>query len=296
MRVAVTTPTGNIGRIVAERLVETEAVQPVLLARDPAKVAGLAARGAEVRVGSTDDVDFVVDAVRDVDSLFWLTPPTPVEEYADLQRRFGAAAAAAVRSRPDLRVVHLSSVGAQHAEGNGPVDGLHEIGGMLDGVATDITHLRPGYFMENFLHQAGAIASENSLFMPVDPDAELPMVATRDIGQVAADRLLDRSWSGRHHVGIHGPTDLSHAEAARILGEALGRTITLTPIPPEAAREAMISQGMPAGWVDEMLELYSGMAAGTLKPAEPRTAETTTPTTLAEWAREALAPAVAAAS
>lgn len=39
-----------------------------------------------------------------------------------------------------------------------------------------------------------------------------------------------------------------------------------------------------------MLELYEGINRGTVQSAEPRSAETTTPTTLLAWAREVLLP------
>jgi hypothetical protein len=42
--------------------------------------------------------------------------------------------------------------------------------------------------------------------------------------------------------------------------------------------------------VEEMLEMYRAMDSGLLAPAERRTRETTTPTTLERFAREVLAP------
>ena len=291
MKIAVTTPTGNIGNVVARRLLE-EGADVTLLVRDPAKVQDLADLGAEVRQGDLQDPDFVTEATAGVDALFWLSPPTFVENFLETQLSYGEAGAAAARANAIPRVVHLSSVGAQHPSGNGPVSGLHHIENLFDDAAPNVTHLRAGYFMENFLYHVDAIKGMGSVFMTVDPEVRLPMVATRDIGEVAAGRLLDDGWTGHQRIGVHGPTDLNHLEAAEALSEALGRNIDYVQVTPEQAHEALSSMGLPDGAIAAMLELYDGMSAGRMESAEPRTADTTTPTTLTEWASEVLRPAV----
>ena len=291
MNIAVTTPTGNIGSVIARRLLD-EGADVTLLVRDPAKVQELVDRGAEVRQGELQDRDFVAEATAGVDALFWLSPPTVVENFLETQRSYGEAGAAAARINAIPRVVHLSSVGAQHPSGNGPVSGLHHIENLFDDAAPNVTHLRAGYFMENFLYHVDAIKGMGSVFMTVDPEVRLPMVATRDIGEVAARRLLDDGWTGHQRIGVHGPADLNHIEAAEALSEALGRNIDYVQVTPEQAHEALSSMGLPDGAIAAMLELYDGMSEGRMESAEPRTAETTTPTTLTEWASEVLRPAV----
>jgi hypothetical protein len=50
--------------------------------------------------------------------------------------------------------------------------------------------------------------------------------------------------------------------------------------------------GMPDFVVDLIMEQYVAFRDGRLDPAEPRTPDTTTPTTLAEFARTTLVPAI----
>jgi hypothetical protein len=50
--------------------------------------------------------------------------------------------------------------------------------------------------------------------------------------------------------------------------------------------------GMPDFVVDLIIEQYVAFREGRLDPAEPRTPDTTTPTTLAEFARTTLVPAI----
>lgn len=291
MRVAVTTPTGNIGSVVAGRLLETDA-EVVLLVRDPSKVDHLRSRGAEVRQGSLADAAFVTEATRKADALFWLTPATWVDDFSALQRSIGRVGAAAVAANRVPRVVHLSSIGAHHPSGTGPVAGLGAIEKMFDDAVDNVVHLRPASFMENFLAHAGSIRQAGSIFLPIDSDRVLPMVATRDIGEAAARWLLDEGWSGRHHAEIHGPVDLSHVAAAAAISEGIGREVRYVQVRLEAARQAMLGLGMPAGSVEVLLELYDGINKGLLERIEPRSARTTTPTTLQAWSRRALKPLV----
>ena len=51
---------------------------------------------------------------------------------------------------------------------------------------------------------------------------------------------------------------------------------------------------MPDFLVDIILEMYGAYRDGRMDPAEPRTPNTTTPTTLAEFARIRLVPAIKA--
>lgn len=292
MTIVVSTPTGNIGRRITEKLLDAKS-DVTILARSPEKVADLAARGAKVRQGSLEDADFVARATEGASTLFWLTPPNMVsDDVRAFQLRLGKNAAAAIKKNGIGRVVNLSSVGAQHASGVGLVTGLHHVERAIDEVAANVTHLRAGYFMENLLHSADTIKSVGSIFAPLPADLPFSMVATHDIGDVAAARILDESWRGRTYVGVHGPEDLSLAKAAAILSEALGKPIAYVQVPPSAVADALKKLGVSASMIDGFLEMYAGFASGLGKAAEPRTAATTTPTSLASFAREVLKPLV----
>ena len=292
MRIAVTAPTGNVGRPLVARLLEAGA-DLVLLARHPGKLAHAATRGAAVRTGSLQDAAFVAEATRGADVLFWLTPP----HYAapDLRAYYGGLgrhAAAAIEANRIPRVVHLSSLGAQLERGTGPILGLHDVEKILDAACPNVTHLRPGSFFQNYLWQVPSMKGMGAIFMPVAGSTRGPMVDTRDIAAVAAERLLDSGWTGRSTRGLHGPADLTYDEAAAIISSATGRRVAHVQVTPEQAREELVGMGMSPGTVDAMLELDRAMNDGTLVSEEPRSPETTTPTTLADFAREILVPAL----
>lgn len=120
------------------------------------------------------------------------------------------------------------------------------------------------------------------------------MIATHDIGVIAAQKLLNRSWSSSV-LGLHGPNPTpSFSHAAAIIGEAVGRPVRLVTIPLEAVKPQLLQSGASVSVADGYTELLSALARGE-QPAEPRTPETTTPTTLAQWARDVIGPLVSAA-
>jgi uncharacterized protein YbjT (DUF2867 family) len=290
MRIAVTTPTGNIGSVVTDRLLEAGA-EVVLLARHPDKVKSFVDRGATVIAGSLRDMNTLREATHGVDALFWLTPPDyQAENVRASQLSFGESAVGAIKANRIPRVVNLSSYGAHLESGTGPVRGLAEIERKLDRVAANVTHLRPTAFMENILTSLETIRSSRSIFLPVSGKTPVEMIATRDIGEFAAKRLLDDSWNGRHVIELFGPKRHTFDEAASLVSEAVGETVTHVPVPPEAAREAMTGMGISADAANGILEIYAGFEDRRLLPDHEPPSEARTPTTFAEFSRDVIAP------
>jgi uncharacterized protein YbjT (DUF2867 family) len=292
VRIAVTTPTGNIGSVVADRLLAGGA-EVVLLVRDPKKVAPLVERGATAIPGGLNDAEYVKEATRGVDALFWLTPPDyTAADFRGVQNRLGENAAAAVRANGIARVVNLSSVGAQLDSGTGPIRGLRDVEEKLDAVAENVTHLRPNMFMENTLGSVPTIAGQRSIFLPVGGSAAADVIATRDIGKAAAERLLDAGWSGRAVLELFGPAPVTFDEQARVLSEALGEAVAHVPVPPEAAVAALTGLGLSPSAAAGVVEIYQAVDSGHLRPVEPPTPEKRTSTTFEEFARTVLVPAI----
>lgn len=296
MRVAVTTPTGHIGKVVTKHLLDA-GEQVTLLARYPQKVREFSDRGAIVAQGAQDDMEFVIRATRGVDALFWLTPlDFSSRDFRGHFNRMGRAAAAAVRANRIPRVVHLSGAGAHLASGPGPIPGLHDIERRLDDVVTHVTHLRPFFFFENFLLQIESIKRLGRIFLPVSGSTRIAMLATGDIGQAAVSRLLDRNWSGRIVQGLHGPADLSFDEAAGAIGRGLDRPVFHVQVSEDQARRAMLAAGLNAHLAEAFLEIFEAIESGLLRPAELRTTDTTTSTTLELFSRDVLKPLVSEAA
>ena len=114
-------------------------------------------------------------------------------------------------------------------------------------------------------------------------DEPMPWVDPRDIAAVATGRLLATDRSGRQVQAVHGPADLTWTDAAAALSTATGRTIEAWQITADEQRAAGLSEVVIEGII--------GMSAG-FTPEQPRSALTTTPSSLVGWAATHLRPAL----
>ena len=293
MSIVINTPTSNIGRALAARLLDAgESI--TVLSRDKKKVEELHRRGARVLEGSFEEPALLAEALEGAEALFWLTPPPARPDYYAWATRCAKQAAAAAKKAGVRRAVVISSAGAHTGPGTGAVGPAREMENDFEAVLPAVVSLRPGIFMENFLLSAGMIAKAGQIFTPLPAGKKWPLVATSDIADKAASWLLDRGWTGHHRIGVHGPRDLSTDEAAAIISSALGKPVKNIETTIDQARGALKGMGMPDFIVEIILEMYVAFREGRLDQAEPRTPDTTTPTTLAQFARTTLVPAIRA--
>ncbi|MFD8459592.1 NAD(P)H-binding protein [Streptomyces antimycoticus] len=293
MRIAVTTPTGNVGRHVVATLVRA-GVRPRVLLRAPARLAPEVRDAVDAVPVDQYDADAVVAATTDVDALFWVNPAGGSEDPLAEYDRGTRSVVRAVTENRIGRVVFQSSVGAEKRHGAGEIDGLAQTETALDGTGVDVTHLRCGYFFTNLELQLGALRT-GTLQVILPLDQPMAWVAPRDIAEVAATRLLSPTWSGRCVQAVHGPADLTWREVSDILTAATGRRISVEQITDDAMR----TQLHRAGMAERLVEAVIGMSTGLREdfvPEQRRSLRTTTPTTLAAWAYDHLRHRLADAS
>jgi uncharacterized protein YbjT (DUF2867 family) len=293
--IVVTTPTGLIGHQVLENLLDRG--QPIrVIVRDPSRLPSRTLGRVEIFQGSHRDIDTVNKAFAGADAVFWLVPPDPHAEsveaaYVDFTR----PATEALRSQGVKRVVGVSALGrgTVMARNAGFVTASLKMDDLIASTGAGYRALTMPSFMDNILRQAGAIKSQGIFFSPISGDRKLPSVATRDIANVAAKLLLDPSWSGNGSVPVMGPEDLSFNDMAQIMSEVLGKSVGFQQIPGEAFKARLIGSGMSQAMAQGMLDMAMAKNEG-LDNAEPRTPESTTPTTFRQWCEEVLKPAVLA--
>jgi len=285
--------TGNIGRALTARLLENGAtVRAVGRGKD--ELAILAKKGAETRSGELEDVGFVTDALRGTDAAFVMIPPHySAPDMRTEQRRIGAALTEAIRLSGNKRIVALSSVGGGLPVGTGPILGLHEFENALRSVpGIALTVLRAAYFMENHLGSIGIIKYTGVNGGATNGDTPLPMVATRDIANVAAVTLNAPASIGYRVTEVLGPRDYTLRQATRILGASIGKPdLQYVQFPNEDFKQGLISAGFSASVADQFVEMSESFSAGIVQRTVTRTAANSTPTTLEQFAQEVFAPA-----
>jgi uncharacterized protein YbjT (DUF2867 family) len=148
-------------------------------------------------------------------------------------------------------------------------------------------------FMDNTLRQVEPIRDQGLFSSLISGDRKLPTVAARDIAAVAARKPLDDSWSGQEHVPVLGAEDLPHNDMAQIMSEVLGRPVRFQQIPGDAFKARLTGFGMSEAMAQGMLDMMVAKDEG-LDNAEPRTSQSTTPTTFRQWCEDVLRPAVVA--
>jgi uncharacterized protein YbjT (DUF2867 family) len=283
MKIVVTTPTGNVGTRVVRLLIQAGA-RPTLLLRHPEKLDPPTRERVDTVQGDQRDEDVVLAATEGADALYWVAPPTDDPDPTEAFARMGAIAARAVRENGIARTVFQSSIGAEKRSGAGEIDGLARTEELLDGTGASVLHLRCGYFFTNL--DPGSL-EDGVLRVGWPVDAPMAWVDPRDIGDVAAARLLSTAWDGRHVQAVHGPEDLSFAQVASIVAEVTGRPLRAEQVPDDEIRSGLRAAGLG----DAAVEAIVGMAAGLREnfvPEDERSILTTTPTTLAAWAYEHL--------
>lgn len=289
--IVITTPTGNIGGRALQQLLAAGADVSVIV-RQPEKLSDSIRSKVKIHQGSLTDVDLVTKAFTGATAALWLTPPSFTHpDVAAYHKEMGVVAATAIKKSKIPYVVNISSAGA-HLENAGPVSGVGVIERLLNEAAVNVVHLRPGFFMENFLQQIEPIRNGGAVYFPLPGDLPYPFIATQDIGDAAAQLLLKNNWSGHQTRGLHGPADLTYADAAKILSQSIGKPINYVQITPDQAYQTFLGVGASPGLAKGVVHMYQALS----KPnavAEQRTPETTTLTTLREWSDAVLRPLLA---
>jgi len=269
---AITGITGQVGGALARALLA--AGHPVrAVMRDEKKAAPWVAQGCEVAIAAMDDAAALTKAFSDAEGVFILLPPVfdPQPGFPESRAVIAAVQAALISARPG-KVVCLSTIGAQAAQPN-LLTQLSLLEQKLGSLPMPVVFLRPGWFLENTLWDIAPARETGVISSFLQPlDRKIPMVATADVGRVAAE-LLTETWQGRRVVELEGPVRMAPNDLAAGLAKALGRPVRAEAVPRETWGALFKSQGMNdplpriqmldgfnEGWID-----FEGGPAGTVK-------------------------------
>ena len=259
--------TGHTGKAAAETLLGHQQRVRVFV-RDAQKGEPWKARGAEVAVGSLTDAWSLGQALAGAQGAYLLIPsPLVTEDLPAAQHAMVEAISLAVRRSNLQHLVLLSSVGAELAEGTGPVRGLHQAEVALARAAKNATFLRPGYFFENF---AAVLPATRDGVLPtfLAPGKTVPMAATADIGRIAAECLIDPAIGTRVVEIAHAP-DHTPEDIAAAVSEILGRAITLQAWPLDAVVPTFTGMGISKGTAELYREMLSALNSGRMRHQGP---------------------------
>jgi uncharacterized protein YbjT (DUF2867 family) len=190
------------------------------------------------------DVVALTAAFSGACGVFVLLPPIfdPSPDFPETRATVAALRQALEDARP-ARVVCISTIGAQ-AKRENLLTQLSIMEQSLGDLPIPITFLRPAWYMENCSWDVTAArdkAEVSSFLQPLDKP--VPMVATEDVGRVAAE-LLQENWAGRQVIELEAPTRVSPNEIAATFAEIIGHPVRAEAVPRQTWEQLFKSQGM----------------------------------------------------
>ena len=280
---------GNTGSIVANSLLlKGEKVRVV--GRDAARLQHFVGKGAEAVTADISDAAALTKAFSDGCAAYLMLPPAKSRED---QEQESNAIAKGVKESGLRHAVNLSSYGAQVPEGTGPVAGLHSMEQKLNSISDlNVLHLRAAYFMENNLKAIGIIRAMGLLGNALLPDVKLPMIATRDVGDYAAERLLRLDFSGKQTRELLGERDLSMTEATALIACGIDKPdLQYQQFPYDQVQQVLTQMGIPPKGAALYIEMYKAINTGVLAPLELRSPDNSTPTSFEKFVQDVFASA-----
>ena len=254
--------TGQVGGHTTRALLA--AGQPVrAVLRNPDKAAEWIAQGAQIAIADLYDTQALQTAFTGVAGAFIVTPPLlDVADPVGENRLMLAAIITALRVAGVPKVVYLSSVGAQHDQGLGAICKLHEMEQRFSQLPIPTAAIRAAWFMENgwgLIEPARQTGRVLSLLRPAD--RSIPMVATADVGQLAADTLLE-SWAGPRVLEIAGPCTYSPDDVTACLSYLLDQPLRMVVVPVEEHINTYIGWGLSTTAATLMTDMIEGFNRG----------------------------------
>lgn len=240
----ITGSTGNVGTEVVKHLAAAGHKVRALV-RDPRDAAKKFPTTVDIVVGDLDNIDSLVNAMKNVDKLYLLAPLTP-----SLVKQEANVIDAAKRSKIKHVVKH-SVIGAQYEAIT--LGKWHRTGEKtLEASGLPWTHLRPSGFFTNTLGWAQMIKNGGTVYYPTG-DGRIGLVDPRDIAAVAT-RVLTENGHEAKSYDVTGPKALTTLDQINIIARAIGKPIQYVNVPDQAARDSMLGQGLPTQIVDVMIE------------------------------------------
>ena len=239
---AITGITGKVGGAVARTLLrKNQSVRAIV--RDAGKAQDWVNAGCDIAIADFGDSAALTTAFAGTKGVFIVLPPVfdPSEGFPEARAMIANIKAALIAARPPKAVV-ISTIGADAVQPN-LLSQLGILEAELSGLDLPVTFLRPAWFMENAAWDV-ADAKGGVIRSYLQPlDKAFPMVATEDVGQMAAALLLE-TGSGVRVVELEGPVRVSPNDLAAAFSALLGRTVQAEIVERAGWEDLFRAQGM----------------------------------------------------
>lgn len=257
MKIVVTGATGQLGAKVVEALLaKVPAEQLAVSVRDPEKASAFRARGVDVRRGDFEDPASLETAFAGVERL--LIVSTQGDNDTRIRQHLAAVAAA---ERAGVQLIAYTSVV------NAPDNSLElapvhkETEEAIAKTGIPYVFLRNNWYIENEIGTIQGILAGAPLVTSAG-EGKVGWATREDYAQAAA-AVLTGDVHGNKAYELSG-MPITHAELARIIGEALGREVPVQHVDDAAYAEVMRGAGVPEPVVPFLVSIQRSIREGAL--------------------------------
>ncbi len=285
----ITGATGHVGSVVARELL-SKGKEVRILSRHGVKMKDLVNSGAEPLIGDLSNPKFVNKAFEGITAAFCILPSDNLSKnLRKYRQKIARNYIDAVKHNGVSHVVLMSSIGAHIREGCGAVDALADMEVYFSELKdVNVLNIRAGYFMENLFMELNRIRDSGIITTTISRDLKFPVVASKDVADVVAKRLLALDFKGNSIEYVLGPADLTFSEITEIIGNAIGRSeLKYVRISAQEYKKWMVRSGYVSDNVAKgIIQMEEAFNSGWALSAHTRIRENSTPTTFRKFVKD----------
>lgn len=292
MNIVLTGSLGHISKPLAQILIQKGHSVTVISGKEE-RQKDIEDLGATAAIGTMEDVDFLTNTFRGAD-IVYLMEALAAGSFFDKDLEYNAAITKIARNYKQAIqqsgikcVVSLSSIGAHTDKGNGILASAYNVENILKELPEDVSikFMRPVGFYYNLFAFIPTIKKHDVIIQNYGGDKKEPWVSPLDIAGVIAEEM-EKPFSGRH-IRYIASDEVSPNEAAKILGEAIGKPgLKWQEIPDDQILQGMLAAGMNTEIAKGLVTMNAGRRNDVLYEDYYRNKPTLGKVKLADFAKE----------
>ena len=258
--IIITGATGQLGRGIVERLLETvPAGQLGVSVRDPAKAADLADRGVRVRRGDFADPATLDRAFEGASQVLIVSGPADPEPHR--------AAIKAASQAGASHILYTSHMGANQDSLFAATRSHAATEQHLRESGVRFTALRNGFYATTTLWNLMPALETGELILP--EDGPVSWTAHADLADAAVIALTTEGRLDGITPALTGPDALDFTAVAAVASEVAGREIKRVTVPDDEWKAGFIARGLPPAAADFTLGIFAASRRGEFAAVDP---------------------------
>lgn len=254
MSIAITGATGQLGRLVIEKLKSHDGAEPLIgLVRDPAKAADL---GVEVRSADYSQPETLAPALAGVDKLLLISSNEVGQRVTQHRNVIEAAKQAGVKHLVYTSLLHADTSSLNLADEHLATEADLRASGIT------FTILRNGWYTENYTGSVGGALAGGALLGSAG-EGRIASATRADFAEAAVAVLTGAGHEGQVYE-LAGDDAYTLADLAAEVSRQTGKNIPYQNLPAADYAAALTSFGVPEGFAHVIAGWDESVAAGAL--------------------------------